>query len=234
MVLTVRDLVAGYGAADEILKGVSLSVGAGEIVSIIGPNGAGKSTCLKVIAGLMAPRRGSVTFKGQEIAGLPARRTAALGLAYVAQENNVFPSLSIQENLAIGGYLSPSTRRRRSDEIMVQFPLLRARRRDAARALSGGQRQTLAVAMALMSEPALLVLDEPSAGLSPAAAETLFETIVAIKAAGVSVLMIEQNALDALAISDRAYILVLGQNRQDGPAADLANDPEIRTIFLGG
>ncbi|MDB5363186.1 MAG: transporter ATP-binding protein [Rhodospirillales bacterium] len=234
MVLIVRDLVAGYGAADEILKGVSLSVGAGEIVSIIGPNGAGKSTCLKVIAGLLAPRRGSVTFKGHEIAGLPARRTAALGLAYVAQENNVFPSLSIQENLAIGGYLNPSTRRRRSDEIMGQFPLLRERRRDAARALSGGQRQTLAVAMALMSEPALLVLDEPSAGLSPVAAETLFETIVAIKAAGVSVLMIEQNALDALAISDRAYILVLGQNRQDGPAADLANDPEIRTIFLGG
>jgi branched-chain amino acid transport system ATP-binding protein len=234
MVLIVRDLVAGYGAADEILKSVSLSVGVGEIVSIIGPNGAGKSTCLKVIAGLLAPRRGSVTFKGQEIAGLPARRTAALGLAYVAQENNIFPSLSIQENLAIGGYLSPSTRRRRSDEIMGQFPLLRERRRDAARALSGGQRQTLAVAMALMSEPALLVLDEPSAGLSPAAAETLFETIVAIKAAGVSVLMIEQNALDALAISDRAYILVLGQNRQDGPAADLANDPEIRTIFLGG
>jgi branched-chain amino acid transport system ATP-binding protein len=234
MVLIARDLVAGYGAADEILKGVSLSVDAGEIVSIIGPNGAGKSTCLKVIAGLLAPRHGSVTFKGQEIAGLPARHTAALGLAYVAQEHNIFPSLSIQENLAISGYLSPQTRRRRSDEIMDQFPMLRERRRHAARALSGGQRQTLAVAMALMSEPSLLVLDEPSAGLSPAAAETLFETIVAIKASGVSVLMIEQNALDALAISDRAYILVLGQNRQDGPAAELANDPEIRTIFLGG
>jgi branched-chain amino acid transport system ATP-binding protein len=234
MVLIATDLVAGYGAADEILKGVSLSVEAGEIVSIIGPNGAGKSTCLKVIAGLLAPRRGSVTFKGQEIVGLPARRTAALGLAYVAQEHNIFPSLSIQENLAIGGYLRPSTRRRRSDELMDQFPMLRERRRQAARGLSGGQRQTLAVAMALMSEPSLLVLDEPSAGLSPAAAETLFETIVAIKAFGVSVLMIEQNALDALAISDRAYILVLGQNRQDGPAAELANDPEIRTIFLGG
>ena len=234
MVLIATDLVAGYGAADEILKGVSLSVEAGEIVSIIGPNGAGKSTCLKVIAGLLAPRRGSVTFKGQEIVGLPARRTAALGLAYVAQEHNIFPSLSIQENLAIGGYLRPSTRRRRSDELMDQFPMLRERRRQAARGLSGGQRQTLAVAMALMSEPSLLVLDEPSAGLSPAAAETLFETIVAIKASGVSVLMIEQNALDALAISDRAYILVLGQNRQDGPAAELANDPEIRTIFLGG
>ena len=234
MVLIAADLVAGYGAADEILKGVSLSVEAGEIVSIIGPNGAGKSTCLKVIAGLLAPRRGSVTFKGQEIVGLPARRTAALGLAYVAQEHNIFPSLSIQENLAIGGYLRPSTRRRRSDELMDQFPMLRERRRQAARGLSGGQRQTLAVAMALMSEPSLLVLDEPSAGLSPAAAETLFETIVAIKAFGVSVLMIEQNALDALAISDRAYILVLGQNRQDGPAAELANDPEIRTIFLGG
>jgi branched-chain amino acid transport system ATP-binding protein len=234
MVLIATDLVAGYGAADEILKGVSLSVGAGEIVSIIGPNGAGKSTCLKVIAGLLAPRRGSITFKGQEIAGLPARRTAALGLAYVAQENNIFPSLSIQENLAIGGYLSPVTRRRRGDEIMDRFPMLRERRRHAARALSGGQRQTLAVAMALMSEPSLLVLDEPSAGLSPAAAETLFETIVAIRATGVSVLMIEQNALDALAISDRAYILVLGQNRQEGPASDLANDPEIRTIFLGG
>jgi branched-chain amino acid transport system ATP-binding protein/neutral amino acid transport system ATP-binding protein len=234
MVLTATGIVAGYGASDEILKGVSLSVDAAEIVSIIGPNGAGKSTCLKVIVGLLAARRGEIMFKGQPITGLSARKIAALGIAYVAQENNVFPSLSVEENLAIGGYLAPSTRRHRAAELMEQFPLLRQRRRDAARSLSGGQRQTLAVASALMPQPDLLVLDEPSAGLSPAAAETLFESLQDIRATGVSVLMIEQNALDALAISDRAYILVLGQNRQAGRASDLASDPDIRTIFLGG
>lgn len=234
MVLTATGLVAGYGASDEILKGVSLSVDAAEIVSIIGPNGAGKSTCLKVIVGLLAARRGEIMFKGHPITGLSARRIAALGIAYVAQENNVFPSLSVEENLAISGYLTPGTRRQRATELMEQFPLLRQRRRDAARSLSGGQRQTLAVASALMTRPDLLVLDEPSAGLSPAAAETLFESLQDIRATGVSILMIEQNALDALAISDRAYILVLGQNRQAGRASELASDPDIRTIFLGG
>lgn len=234
MVLKASQLVAGYGASDEILKGVSLSVEAGEIVSVIGPNGAGKSTCLKVLAGLLRPRNGSILFKGEEIAHLSASAIAGRGIAYVAQENNVFPSLSIEENLAIGGYLTPSTRQRRAEELMTQFPLLRKHRRDSARTLSGGQRQTLAVAAALMADPSLLLLDEPSAGLSPAAAETLFETLVTIRSSGVAVLMIEQNALEALAISDRAYILVLGQNRQDGPAAEIATDPEIRSIFLGG
>jgi branched-chain amino acid transport system ATP-binding protein/neutral amino acid transport system ATP-binding protein len=233
-VLAVESVVAGYQAADEILRGVDLTVGVGEIVAIIGPNGAGKSTLLKVIAGLLRPRRGAIRFREADIAGAAPRQISARGLAYVPQENNTFPSMSVRENLEIGGYLTPREAAARIDALFQRFPMLADKRRQPARTLSGGQRQVLAMAMALMVQPALLMLDEPSAGLSPKAAEALFETIRTINQEGVAVLMVEQNALDALGIAQRGYILVQGRNSREGPAAALAADPDIRRIFLGG
>jgi branched-chain amino acid transport system ATP-binding protein/neutral amino acid transport system ATP-binding protein len=231
--LTVRDVVAGYAAADEILKGATLEVAAGEIVAIIGPNGAGKSTLLKTIAGLLRPKRGEILFDGAPVAGRRPREISALGVAYVPQEANIFPSLSVTENLEMGGYLDPAGARQRIGRILERFPVLAEKRRQAGRTLSGGQRQILAMAMALMVEPRLLLLDEPSAGLSPVAAEALFATIGAINAEGVAVAIVEQNALEALALAHRATILVDGRNAMTGAAAALAQDPDVRRIFLG-
>jgi branched-chain amino acid transport system ATP-binding protein len=231
--LTVTDVVAGYGVADEVLKGVGLEVERGEIVSIIGPNGAGKSTLLKVIAGVLAPSRGDVRLGETSIAGRAPREISSLGVAFVPQERNVFPTLSVRENLEMGGYLDPRGARARIEAIFARFPLLAERRRHAARTLSGGQRQILAMAMALMVEPSLLLLDEPSAGLAPAAAERLFETITVINRDGVAIVMVEQNAREALAIAARGYILVDGRNSRSGAAAALAADPDVRRIFLG-
>jgi branched-chain amino acid transport system ATP-binding protein len=232
--LIVEGVVAGYSAADDVLKGVDLEVERGEIVSVIGPNGAGKSTLLKVIAGVLAPSRGHVRLGDASIEGRPAREISALGVAFVPQERNVFPTLSVRENLEMGGYLDPRGARSRIEAIFARFPLLAERRRHAARTLSGGQRQILAMAMALMVEPSLLLLDEPSAGLAPRAAERLFETIGAINRDGVAIVVVEQNALQALAIATRGYILVDGRNSRSGGAAALAADPDVRRIFLGG
>jgi branched-chain amino acid transport system ATP-binding protein len=232
--LTVEDVVAGYSAADEILKGVHLGVERGEIVGVIGPNGAGKSTLLKVIAGVLRPSRGRVLLGETPIEGKAPREISALGVAFVPQERNVFPTLSVRENLEMAGYLEPKRARSRIEAIFTRFPLLAERRRHAARTLSGGQRQILAMAMALMVEPAVLLLDEPSAGLAPRAAEQLFETIAAIHADGVAIAMVEQNALQALRLAHRGYILVDGRNSLTGRAADLALNPEVRRIFLGG
>lgn len=232
--LIAEQIVAGYSAADMILKRVSMRVEAGEIVSIIGPNGAGKSTLFKVIAGLLTASEGRVTFAGADIQNTQPRQIAGRGIAFVPQELNVFPSLSVYENLEIGGFMAPKEVRRRIGEIFDRFPELAQKRRQAARTLSGGQRQILAMATALMVKPKLLLLDEPSAGLSPLAAERLFETIIAINRDGVSIAMVEQNAFEALMISNRAYILVDGRNMRDGDAGLLAADPEVRRIFLGG
>ncbi|MGH8800517.1 MAG: ABC transporter ATP-binding protein [Casimicrobiaceae bacterium] len=232
--LTVDDLVVGYGATDEVLKGVTFRVDSGEIVGVIGPNGAGKSTLFKSIAGLLEPGRGSICLNGGAIGGRTPGEISRLGIAYVPQEQNIFPTLSVRENLEMGGYIDPAGSRRKIGSVLERFPVLARRRRVAARALSGGERQMLAMAMALMVEPKVLLLDEPSAGLSPLAAELLFESIVAINRAGVSIAMVEQNAREVLTIANRAYILVDGQNHRDGPAASLAGDPDIRRIFLGG
>ena len=231
--LKADGLVAGYHAADEILKGVDLALQEREIVGVIGPNGAGKSTLLRVIAGLIHPKRGSVRFDGRSIEGMPPRAICAMGLAYVPQESNIFPTLSVLENLEIGGYVDPGATRRRLPAVLERFPTLQETRRHAARPLSGGQRHVLAMALALMVEPRLLLLDEPSAGLSPLAAERLFQTILGINRDGVAILMVEQNALEALAIAHRSYILVDGRDVRSGPAAELAQDPEVRRSFLG-
>jgi branched-chain amino acid transport system ATP-binding protein/neutral amino acid transport system ATP-binding protein len=232
--LTVSAVVAGYSAADEILKGVDFTLDANEIVCVIGPNGAGKSTLLKTIAGLLKPSQGEIRLKGESIAGLPARAVSRRGLAYVPQEHNVFPNMSVAENLEIGGYVDRHELAPRMARAMERFPMLARKRRQAARTLSGGERQVLAMAMALMVEPAVMLLDEPSAGLSPAAAELLFDEIRAINRAGVAIALVEQNASEALAISDRAHILVDGRNSRSGIANELAADPEIQRIFLGG
>ena len=231
--LEVGDIVAGYTAADEILKGVDLALERGEIVSVIGPNGAGKSTLLKVVAGILRPSRGHVRLDGRDITGRAPREISALGLAFVPQEANVFPSMSVRENLEMGGFVDPRGARAKIDGIFTRFPMLADKRRHAARTLSGGQRQILAMAMALMVAPTVLLLDEPSAGLAPRAAEILFETIRAINAEGVAIVMVEQNAREALALAARAYILVDGRNSRTGAAADLARDPDVRRIFLG-
>jgi branched-chain amino acid transport system ATP-binding protein len=231
--LSATDIVAGYGRDDQILKGANLVIDDGEIGAIIGPNGAGKSTLLKTIAGLLHPARGSIALRGEPIHGLSPRDVARRGVAFVPQERNIFATLSVRENLEMGGWLDPRATRRRIDDVFARFPMLAERRARAARTLSGGQRQVLAMAMALMVQPVLLLLDEPSAGLSPVAAETLFATIREINRDGVAVAMVEQNAREALAIAHRATILVDGRNNRDGAAATLAADPEISRIFLG-
>ena len=231
--LAVERVVAGYQAADEILRGVDLTVAAGEIVAVIGPNGAGKSTLLKVIAGLLRPRAGAVRFEDADVTGAPPRRISARGLAYVPQENNTFPSMSVRENLEIGGYVEGRNVAARIDALFQRFPELAAKRRRAARTLSGGQRQILAMAMALMVSPRLLLVDEPSAGLSPVAAERLFETIVAINREGVAIVMVEQNALEALSIAHRAYVLVDGRTAREGDARQIAGDADVKRLFLG-
>lgn len=232
--LAVENVVGGYTRADTILKGVSARADKGEIVAILGPNGAGKSTLLKAIAGQLTLREGGVTLGGKALTGLKPREIARHGVAYVPQEANVFPTMTIRENLEIGGYLDPAHTRARIDEMFDRFPMLAEKRREAARTLSGGQRQVLAVAIALMVAPVLMLLDEPSAGLSPVAAAGLFDTIRGIRDQGVTIVLVEQNALDALALADRAYILTAGQNHIEGVASELAADADVRKAFLGG
>ena len=232
-VLRASGVVAGYSAADRVLKGVELEVNPGELVAVIGPNGAGKSTLFKTIAGLLSASEGEIRLDGAPITNWPARKICAAGVAFVPQEQNIFPSMSVRENLEIGGFVDPKGTPARIEELFQRFPMLADKRRHAARTLSGGQRQVLAMAMALMVEPRVLLLDEPSAGLSPVAAESLFETIVAINREGLAVAMVEQNAVEALEVASRAYILVDGKNARTGPAAELSADPEVRRIFLG-
>jgi branched-chain amino acid transport system ATP-binding protein len=232
--LTVSNVVAGYTATDEILKDLDFAVDEGEIVCVIGPNGAGKSTLLKAIAGLLRPSHGSIVWKDQSLVGRAPSEIARMGVAYVPQEHNVFQTMSVKENLEIGGYVEPARVSARAARAMERFPVLGQKRRQAARTLSGGERQILAMAMALMVEPVMLLLDEPSAGLSPRAAETLFATITAINRDGIAVVLVEQNADQALAVAQRAYLLVDGRNSRIGDARELAADPEIRRIFLGG
>lgn len=232
--LSVEGVVAGYGAAEEILKGTSLTVAPGEIVSIIGPNGAGKSTLLKTVAGLVAARRGQISLNGADVTAANALGRARAGIGFVPQERNVFGAMTVAENLEISGFQDPGGVRTRSEAMYQRYPMLAEKRRALARTLSGGQRQILAMAMGLMNAPSLLLLDEPTAGLSPKAADELFEAIVALNRGGLPILMVEQHALEALEISTRGYVLVSGRNSREGAGPALAADPDIRRLFLGG
>lgn len=232
--MDAQAIVCGYGAADEILKGASLHVRTGELVAIIGPNGAGKSTLLKAIAGLLRLKSGSITLEGVAIEALSPRERARRGIAFVPQEANIFPTMTVRENLEMGGFLEPRETVARIEALFGRFPMLAEKRRAAARTLSGGQRQVLAMAMALMVHPRVLLLDEPSAGLSPKAAELLFDSIAAIHAEGTAIAMVEQNAREALAIADTGVVLVDGRTARTGPAREMADDPEMRRMFLGG
>ncbi len=231
--LEARGLVGGYGGMD-ILKGIDLDLDAGEIAVIIGPNGAGKSTAMKAIFGLVELRRGEIRLAGSRIDGLSPDRLVALGLGYVPQERNVFRSLSVRENLEMGAYQAPQNLRRGLDQVFALFPDLVGKSRQAAGELSGGQRQMVAIGRALMMEPKILLLDEPTAGLSPLVMGQMFERIRAIRRTGIGILLVEQNARQALAIADRGYVLAAGANRRSDRAAALLADPEIAQSFLGG
>jgi len=231
--LEVRDLVAGYGDSD-ILRGLSLHVDRGELVAVIGPNGAGKSTLLKVLAGLVRPRAGRIALHGWDITGAGTHRIVTSGVCYVPQEANVFASLSVWENLTIGAWTAPASLRARAGVVVELFPILAERRRARAGTLSGGERQMLAMAMALMVEPRLLLLDEPSAGLAPALQRLVFDRVREINASGIGILLVEQNARESLALCHRAYVLAMGLVRAEGPGGELRDDPEIRRLYLGG
>jgi len=232
--LEVENVVSGYGRTD-VLHGVSISVERDEIVTIIGPNGAGKSTLFKTIMGYLIPSSGKVIFSDEDVTQLKPNQKVEKGIAYVPQLDNTFPSLTIQENLEMGGFSKNSEVRQHGIETAYgTFPILGERRNQRARTLSGGQRQMLAMSMALMTEPALLLLDEPSAGLSPKVAEEVFNQIQSLHQKGIGILIIEQDAHRSLKISDRGYVLALGQNHFDGSADTILNDPQIKEAFLGG
>ena len=232
--LRVEGVVGGYGASEQILKGASLTVEPGEIVTIIGPNGAGKSTLLKAVAGLLAAKSGRIHFRDADVTADGALARAKSGISFVPQERNVFGTMSVVENLLISAFMSPRQAQQRIQAIYARHPMIAAKRSALARTLSGGQRQILAMAMGLMTEPKLMLLDEPTAGLSPKAADELFDFIVALNREGLPVLMVEQHAIEALAISHRGYVLVSGRTEAEGEGPALASDPEIRRLFLGG
>lgn len=231
--LCVRDLVAGYSPEADILNGVSLGVERGEIVTVLGPNGAGKSTLVKAIAGLVTVRAGCVQLFGQDIVGLPAHRMVREGLAYVPQVNNIFARLSVEENLEMGACVRCERARHGVARMYELFPRLRERRRQLAGTLSGGERQMVAMARALMADPRVLMLDEPSAGLSPKLVGILFAKVRELCDLGVTILMVEQNAKAALAISDRGYVLAEGREQTHGDAHALLGSPEIGQLYLG-
>ncbi len=232
--LEARDLRAGYVPEVDILSGCDIDVAEGEMVSVIGPNGAGKSTLIKALFGLVPVREGTVRFQSGDITGMPTHRLVEAGIGYVPQVENVFPSLTVEENLEMGAYLRPKAAKKRYEELSGWFPLLAERRHQRVGTMSGGQRQVVALARALMLEPALLLLDEPSAGLSPANVDLIFERVRFINAKGVAILMVEQNARRALAMSDRGYVLEMGRNRFTGSGEELLHDPKVIDLYLGG
>lgn len=234
LMLSVNDLTGGYATADEIVKSVDLEVVAGEILTVIGPNGAGKSTALKLMAGLLNTKKGEIRLDGEDLVGASPQERARKGLVFVPQEKNVFAALSVAENLDMGAYLEPAEAKERAAKLFERFPLLGERRRMPGSSLSGGQRQTLAMAIGMMARPRIMLLDEPTAALSPQAAAEIFAVARAVADEGIAVLMVEQNALAALAISDRAMVLVDGRKVMEGDAKAMKEDPEVRRAFLGG
>ncbi|AXC49862.1 ABC transporter ATP-binding protein [Paracoccus suum] len=230
-----EDMRGGYSKAD-ILHGCTLAVDRGQIAVIVGPNGAGKSTAMKAVFGMLPLREGSVRLGGQDITALTPQDRVHAGMGFVPQTHNIFPSMSVEENLEMGAYIhtAPARIRTAMDQVYTLFPAVAEKRRQAAGELSGGQRQQVAVGRALMTGPQLLMLDEPTAGVSPIVMDELFDRIIEIARTGISILMVEQNARQALEIADIGYVLVQGANRYTGTGAELLADPDVRRTFLGG
>ena len=231
--LKVDDIHVYYGAIHAI-KGVSFEVNEGEIVTLIGANGAGKSTTLNTVAGLLRPRSGAITFDGKNLASIPANKTVSLGMALCPEGRRIFQQMTVRENLEMGGFTRPKAEIPVSmEEMFTRFPRLKEREKQIAGTLSGGEQQMLAIARAMMSKPRLLMLDEPSMGLAPILVEQIFDIIKELHAAGVTILLVEQNAQMALSIADRAYVLETGTVSKTGPADELLHDDDVRKAYLG-
>jgi neutral amino acid transport system ATP-binding protein len=231
--LEVQNVHAGYIKDVDILQGVNFCVEPGELVTVIGPNGAGKSTLAKTIFGLLTPHTGTITFQGEKIAGLKSNQIVQRGMSYVPQIVNVFPSLSIEENLEMGAFVRDVPLKPLKDKIFEMFPKLSDRRKQRAGTLSGGERQMLAMGKALMLEPSLLLLDEPSAALSPILVTQVFEQIKAVNRSGTAIVLVEQNARRALEMAHRGYVLESGRDAISGPGLELLNDPKVAELYLG-
>ena len=228
-----KNLTAGYGGLD-IIKNISINVKEGEVVVIVGPNGAGKSTVMKALLGMLKLTSGSVEFSDQEITKLLPQNRVSLGIAFVPQTQNVFTGMTVEENLEMGGFLRDDNINDTIHDIYELFPVLKEKRNQSTGELSGGQRQQVAFGRALMTKPKILMLDEPTAGVSPIVMDELFSRIVEVGKTGVGILMVEQNAKQALSIADRGYVLVNGKNNREGSGQELLKNPEVRKSFLGG
>jgi ABC-type branched-subunit amino acid transport system ATPase component len=233
--LKLTNVVAGYGGGD-VLKGVDLDVEKGSLTCIVGPNGAGKSTVLRAISGLLRPRQGTITFQGQSIAGMTAPHILQLGIAHIAQEHSLFPNMTVRENMELGGHLLRDKHRieRRLANIEEQFPIVKERAQEQARSLSGGQQRQIEIARALMLDPTLVLVDEPSMSLDPKTLEQVFETLAQMYATGTTVLLVEQNVRRGLAIATHGVVMESGRVRMKGPAAQVQADPEMGHLFFGG
>jgi branched-chain amino acid transport system ATP-binding protein len=232
--LIAEKMVGGYGRGTDILQGCTIAVEKGQIAVIVGPNGAGKSTAMKAIFGMLALRGGAVRIGGEDITALSPQARVARGMAFVPQTQNIFTSLTVEENLEMGAFLRRDDISATMEQVFALFPVLRDKRRQAAGELSGGQRQQVAVGRALMTQPRVLMLDEPTAGVSPIVMDELFDRIIEVARAGITILMVEQNARQALEIADIGYVLVQGTNAHTGTGKALLADPDVRRTFLGG
>ncbi len=227
-------MTGGYGAGPSILNACTLAVEKGQIAVIVGPNGAGKSTAMKAVFGMLNLRTGAVRLDGEDITALTPQARVAKGMAFVPQTQNIFTSMTVEENLEMGAFLRRDDIRGTMEQVYTLFPILRDKRRQAAGELSGGQRQQVAVGRALMTQPKVLMLDEPTAGVSPIVMDELFDRIIEVARAGITILMVEQNARQALEIADKGYVLVQGANAFTGTGKELLADPQVRKSFLGG
>ena len=226
-------MTAGYGSGPDIISSCSINVDRGEIVAILGPNGAGKSTAMKAMLGLLKLKSGSVSMDGKDISKLSPQDRVKQGISFVPQNKNVFPDLTVRENLEMGAFLREDDVNKVIEEIYDLFPILKEKNSQIVGELSGGQRQQVALGRALMINPSVLMLDEPTAGVSPIVMDELFQHIIKVKETNVAIIMVEQNAKQALSISDRGYVLVTGQNKFEGLGNELLQDPEVRRSFLG-